>query len=156
PASGTATVTATSARVATSPASTAAGPAAATGDSVRVGPLTLDFATALPADPAKAKVIEGWRESQGVWDQSIPASRGLAAASAYVKGKAFAGLRGAVATDVSYHVILTGTNRFYDTNVTSLTAHAATVTSCDDSTNAIDENPSTGQKFPHNASDILI
>jgi hypothetical protein len=156
PASGTSTVTATGARIATSPASATAGPVGTTGDLVRVGPLTLDFATTLPTDQAKAKVIEGWRQSQVIWDQSIQAWRVLATASAYVKGKAFTGLRAAVATDVGYHVILTGTNRFYDTNVTSLTADGATVTSCDDSANAIDENPSTGQKFPHNASDILV
>lgn len=56
----------TSAAAATSPrpANTSAGPAGVTAGSVRIGPVTEEFSTALPADRAKARVVEGWRASQ--------------------------------------------------------------------------------------------
>jgi hypothetical protein len=124
-----------------------AGGSAAASD--RIGPLTEEFTTPLPTDPAKAGVIEGWRESQVAWDQSVQVWRVLPGASAYIKGNAFTRLHTAVSTDLKYHVILSGTDRLYDTNVTSLTANGATVTSCDDGSKVLDENPSTGKKYPN-------
>lgn len=62
----------------------------------------------------------------------------------------------AVSTDVSYHVILSGMNRLYDTSVTSLTDHSATLSSCDDASKVVDENPSTGQKYPNTPGATLV
>ncbi len=161
PASTSAEASTTRAQPASSAASTGTGtgliPAVSEATpSVRVGQLTEVFATPLPSDPAKAKVIEEWRESQVVWDQSIQVWRVLASASAYITGNAFVRLHTAVATDASYHVILTGPQRFYHTNVTSLTADGATVTSCDDASKALDENPSTGHKYPNGPGSPVI
>lgn len=136
-------------------ANTAAGPAGVTASSVRIGPVTEAFTTALPAGKAQARVVEGWRASQVYWEQSVQAWRVVASASAYVTGSALKKLHAAVATDVAYHVILTGTNRLYHTSVTSLTADGATVTSCDDGSKVIDENPSTGHKYPNQAGAVL-
>lgn len=155
PAAGRSAVTATSSTPATQAASTAAGPAGVTAGSVRIGPVTEEFATALPADTAQARVIEGWRASQVYWEQSVQAWRVVASASAYVTGNALKTLHSAVATDVAYHVILTGTNRLYRTSVTSLTADGATVSSCDDGSKVIDENPSTGKKYQNQAGAVL-
>lgn len=99
---------ATSPAAAASPqsANTATGPAGVTAGSVRIGPVTEEFTTALPAGTAKARVIEGWRASQVFWEQSVQAWRVVASASAYVTGTALKKLHAAVTTDVAYHVIL--------------------------------------------------
>jgi hypothetical protein len=139
-----------------SSASVSAGTVGAPTASIRVGPLAEEFATALPDDPAKAKVVEAWRESQIIWEKSVQGWSVPADATAYYMGDALVRLHNAVSTDIAYHIILTGTNRLYQTSVTSLTAHSATLTACDDSTRVNDEDPSTGQKYPNAPGATLI
>jgi hypothetical protein len=57
---------------ATSRAPSTTAPAAPSGSAqaVRIGPYTQVFATPLPANPAQAKVIAGFREAQTLWDKS--------------------------------------------------------------------------------------
>jgi hypothetical protein len=123
--------------------------ASATTASVRIRLLTEVFATPLPDDPAKAKVIEGFRESQILWDQSSEELRIVPPTTEYITGKALDSLRVAVTSGAKNDVALGGTDRLYDTSVTSLTAKSATVTSCDDGsrTNLVDL--ATGQKIPN-------
>ena len=123
--------------------------------SIQVGPLSETFATALPDDAAKASVIKDWRESQVLWEKSIQGSRVVTNATAYYMGSALIRLQSAVSTDVAYHIILSGTNRLYDTTVTALTAHSATLTACDDSSKVLDEDPSTGHTYPHDSGAVL-
>jgi hypothetical protein len=124
--------------------------------SIVVGPLTETFATALPDDTAKAEVIKAWRESQVIWEKSIQGWSVVPNATAYYAGSALIRLQSAVSTDIAYHIILSGTNRLYDTSVTSLTAHSATLTSCDDSSKVLDQDPSTGHKYQNNPGATLI
>jgi hypothetical protein len=124
--------------------------------SIQVGPLAEEFATALPDDPAKAKVVTAWRESQVIWEKSVQGWKVAADATGYYRGSALVRLQSAVSTDVAYQIILSGTNRLYNTSVTSLTDHSATLTSCDDSTKVIDENPTIGQKYPNAEGAVLV
>jgi hypothetical protein len=133
-----------------------AGPLGAPTAAIQVGPLAEVFATAMPKDPAKVKVVEAWRQSQVIWEKSIQGWRVAADATAYYTGDALVRLQTAVSTDVAYHIILSGRNRLYATTVTSLTSSSATLTACDDSTKVNDENPTSGQKYPHNPGDVLI
>lgn len=130
--------------------SSKAAAANATTASVRVRLLTEVFATPLPSDPAKAKVIEGFRESQILWDQSTEELRIVPATTQYIAGKALDSLRAAVTSGAMNDVALAGTDRLYETRVTSLKGNRATVISCDDGsrTNLVDL--ATGQEIPNN------
>lgn len=137
---------------AASPRNTSTSPAAASRAtaSVRIRFLTEVFATPLPADPAKAKVIEGFRQSQILWDQATEELVITPSTTEYVTGRALASLRTAVESSARDGIALAGTDRLYDTRVTSLTADSATVTSCDDGSQTSVEDLATLQKFPSN------
>jgi hypothetical protein len=130
--------------------------ASATTASVRIRLLTEVFATPLPSDPAKAKVIEGFRESQILWDQSSEELRIVPATTQYITGKALDNLRAAVTSGAKDDVALGGTDRLYETSVTSLKGNRATVVSCDDGsrTNLVDL--ATGQKIPNNPGSLTV
>lgn len=137
-----------------SPRSTGPIPAvvsAATG-SVRIRLLTEVFATPLPPDPAKAKVIEGFRESQILWDQSSETLGIVARTTEYITGKALENLQAAVESGAKDNVALAGTDRLYDTSVASLSGDSATVTSCDDGSRTYLEDLASLQKIPDNPS----
>jgi hypothetical protein len=63
---------------------------------VRIGPYTQVFATPLPANPAQAKVIAGFREAQTLWDKSDYTWHLAAPAQEYVTGQALTHLIAAV------------------------------------------------------------
>lgn len=130
--------------------------ASAPTSSDHIGQLTEVFATPLPGDPAKAKVIEEWRQSEIVWDQSAESLRMAASASTYITGKALTSLQNTVQIGVEAKMILSGTDRLFNTSVTALTADRATVTSCDDGSETLYENSGTGQEFSNPSPTVLV
>jgi len=159
PASTAANTTSTTARPASSPPGSSPAPAASatstaaaanvSTSSVRIRFLTEVFATPLPSDPAKAKVIEGFRESQILWDQSTEELRIVPSATEYITGKALVNLRDAVTSGAKDGVALGGTDRLYDTTVSWLTSKSASVTSCDDGSKTSSVDLATRQKIPN-------
>jgi hypothetical protein len=117
--------------------------------SVRIsGHYTEEFSTPVPADAAQAKVIEGFRESQVVWDQSTVALRLVGATPAYVTGSALTLLHTVLQSYAKNDITPVGTDRLFDTKITSLTADRATVTSCDDGSAFNVADRKTGQTKP--------
>jgi hypothetical protein len=115
-----------------------------TTESVRVGRLTEVFDTPLPADPAQAGVVAGFRADTIVWDQS---QEGLASASrvfAYVTGDALRNLADADVSMKRGKIVPAGTDRLFQTRVTMVSATTAAVTTCDDDSRLELVNPSTG------------
>jgi hypothetical protein len=133
---------------ATTPAaSTTSGPApeaSVAAESVRIGPFTQVFATPLPASPAQAKVIAGFRNAQVLWDRSDRAWRLVAPVTDYVTGDALAHLLVGVAAGKQQDIVPAGTDRLFLTRVTRLTGQSATITTCDDAGKAGSANPRTG------------
>lgn len=112
--------------------------------SMRVGPYTQVFATPLPANPAQAKVIAGFRESQTLWERSDTTWRVGAPVKAYVTGQALTNLMRAVAALRARHLVPAGTERLFLTHVSGITGSTATVTTCDDGSKLKYENRKTG------------
>ena len=136
------------------PASTAAAshspdtiaPAAPGGsaESVRAGPYTQVFATPLPANPAQAKVIAGFREAMTLWDWSDYTWHVGTPVRAYVTGQALTNLIAAVAAGRAHHLVPAGTERLFLTHVRGITGSTATVTTCDDGSRLKYENRQAG------------
>jgi hypothetical protein len=117
--------------------------------SVRItGQYTEIFDTPLPANPGQAAVMSGFRESTVLWDQSTVALRLAGTTTEYVTGKALTTLRVVLRSYTSNNLVPVGTDRLYDTKITSLTASGATVTSCDDGTGYDVADRTTGQTEP--------
>jgi len=130
------------------PASTAR-PAASQGpESVRIGPFTQVFATALPAGTAQAGVIESFREAQILWTRSDRAWRLVAPVIAYVTGPARVNLSRSVANDKAAGLVPAGTDRMFMTRVTAVNGGTATVTTCDNDSKFREVNPRTGKPDP--------
>jgi hypothetical protein len=129
---------------------TSSGPAAGSSPAAvtRIGPYTLIFATPLPADPAQAKVIQGFEMSQILWNKSEYAWRLVAPVADYVTGQALSGLMAAVNNLKATDVVPAGTDRRFMTSVAALTGTTATVTTCDDGSKYTAENPITGKINP--------
>lgn len=120
----------------------------ATTESVHVGRLTEAFDTPLPADPAQAGVVAGFRTATIVWDQS---QEGLAPASrvmAYVTGDALRNLADADVSMKRGKIVPGGTDRLFKTRVTMVSASSATVSTCDDDSKFELVNPGTGVPDP--------
>jgi hypothetical protein len=125
--------------------------ARATTETVRVGRLTEIFDTPLPANPAQAGVVAGFRADTIVWDQS---QDGLASASrvmAYVTGDALQNLADADVYMKRGKIVPGGTDRLFKTRVTMVSAMSATITTCDDGSKFELVNPSTGVPDPADA-----
>jgi hypothetical protein len=119
--------------------------ASGTPESVRIGPYTQVFATPLPANPAQAKVMEGFREAQILWEKSDNAWHLVAPVTDYVTGHALTHLTAAMTAGKAGDLVPAGTDRFFMTRVTGITGRKATVTTCDDGSKFKEENPRTGQ-----------
>ena len=134
---------------ATSRAPSTTAPAAPGGSAqpVRIGPYTQVFATPLPANPAQAKVIAGFREAQALWDKSDYTWRLAAPAKEYVTGQALTHLIAAVTASRAHHLVPAGTERFFLTHVSGITGSTATVTTCDDGSKVKEENRQTGATY---------
>jgi hypothetical protein len=134
PAAGKPTSTATSASptpTATANASTAVPAATAR---IRVGGFEFvqEFAASTVAGPEQVAVIERFREAQILWEKSSLAGKLIAPVSEYVTGQALNHLVLAISFAESKDVAPAGTDRMFMTRVTSFSAAAATVTTCDD------------------------
>ena len=106
------------------------------------------FATPLPADPAQAAVIAGFRKSQILWDQSTVALRVVATTTEYVTGGALTSLDKVLRSFTQNNLVPVGVDRLFDTKITSRTADGATLTSCDDGTRYNVADRATGQAEP--------
>ena len=118
------------------------------GASVRVGAMTQVFATPLPANPARARVIEDFRRADVLWDKSESGHRLVAGLRSYVTGVALTRLTQAISFSAVHGVVPAGTDRFFKTRVTGLTSAGATVTTCDDSSKLGEKSVRTGRYVP--------
>ena len=114
------------------------------GGAVRIGPYTQVFASPLPASPAQASVVEGFREAQVLWDKSENAQHLLPPVRGYVTGQALTHLNDAVNADKSRDLVPAGMDRFFKTRVTAITGRTAVVATCDDGSRFKQVNPRTG------------
>jgi hypothetical protein len=112
---------------------------------VHLGAYTQVFASALPANPARAAVVEGFREGQVLWDKSENARRLVPAVRHYVTGQAFTHLVSAVKAEKARDLVPAGVDRFFPTRVTALAGRTATVATCEDGSQFKEQNPRTGQ-----------
>lgn len=106
------------------PACGSASPAPVTTLTVRVGGYTQVFGTPLPADPAQASVIEGFRTAMILWDKSQET------------------------TVLVSPVVIAGADRFFKTRAVAVSATSATITTCDDGSKFEEVNPGTGVPDP--------
>lgn len=129
--------------------SATSGPAASgTPESVRIGAYTQVFAAPLPANLAQAKVMEGFREAEILWDKSDNAWHLVAPVTDYVTGSALTHLTAAMTAGKAEDLVPAGTDRFFMTRVTGITGRKATVTTCDDGSKSGEANPRTGKVNP--------
>jgi hypothetical protein len=115
---------------------------------VHVGRYTQEFASPLPAGPAQAAVVEGFREGQVLWEKSENALRLAPSVRNYVTGKALTNLAGAIKAYKIRDDIPAGTDRLFRTRVTAISGHTATLTTCDDGSRFEQANPHTGKVDP--------
>ena len=136
----------------TSPASspTAASPIVGSSPaaSARIGPYTQIFATQLPVNPARAKVIQGFQMAEILWITSAHAWRLVPPITEYVTGIALTHLMAAMSSLKANHLVPAGTDRLFMTSVTARTSTTATVTTCDDGSKVTAENSVTGKINP--------
>ncbi len=114
------------------------------GSVVHVGRFTQVFASPVPANPAQAAVVEGFREGQVLWDKSENARRLVPPVRHYVTGPALTHLAAAIKASKARDVVPAGGDRFFLTRVTAITGRNATVATCDDGSKFKEENPRTG------------
>jgi hypothetical protein len=112
---------------------------------VHIGPYTQVFAGPLPANPAQAAVVEGFREGEVLWNKSEAAQRLVPPVRDYVTGQALSHLAAAVKSGKAGDLVPAGTDRLFTTRVTALTGPTAMVTTCDDGSKFREENPRTGK-----------
>lgn len=101
---------------------------------IRVGRFEFvqEFAASVAAGPGQVAVIERFREAQILWENSALAGKLVAPVSEYVTGAALNHLSVAISFAASKDAVPAGTDRMFMTRVTSFSASAATVTTCDD------------------------
>jgi hypothetical protein len=85
------------------------------GSVVHVGPYTQAFSSPLPANPAEARVVEGFREGQVLWNKSQNAWHLVAPVRDYVTGQALAHLIAAVNAGKARRLVPGGADRFFMT-----------------------------------------
>lgn len=112
---------------------------------VHVGPYTQVFAGPLPANPAQADVVEGFREGQVLWSQSENAQHLVSPVRDYVTGQALAHLTSAMKANKANDLVPAGVDRFFMTRITAISGRNATLVTCDDGSKFQEENPRTGK-----------
>jgi hypothetical protein len=117
-------------------------------ETVRVGRFTQVFDASLPADPAQASVIEGFRTGLVLWDKSQETMALVSPVTAYVTGSALRNLGITLSDEKSQKVVIAGTDRIFDTRVAGLSGTSATITTCDDGSRFEEVNPGTGVPDP--------
>jgi hypothetical protein len=129
------------AKSAIAPAGTKAAPVSP----FRVGPLTQEFGTPLPASPAQASVVADFRTAMLYWTRSGYEWRNVPGTTNRVVGTALLQLEQAERTLQARADVLGGTDTFFKTRVTALTGSTATLLTCDNSTRDVVENRATGK-----------
>jgi hypothetical protein len=66
----------------------------------------------------------------------------------YVVGDARKNLNAVLAAEKKNNFLPAGTDRLWSTKVTPIAVHRATITTCDDGTKSVEENPNTGELLP--------
>lgn len=125
-----------------------ASPAHVTTQTVRVGRYTQIFDTPLPADPAEASVVEGFRTGMILWNKSEEASMLVSPVTAYVTSGALDHLKDALVSAKAMKLIPGGRDRLFGTRVTVISGARATITTCDDGGQVEELNSSTGVPDP--------
>jgi hypothetical protein len=110
-----------------------------------MGPYTQVFASPLPANPAQASVVEGFREGWVLWDKSQVARRLVPPVRDYVTGQELIHLTASVKRGQARDLVPAGVDRFFMTRVTAITGHNAVVATCDDGSKFREENSHTGK-----------
>jgi hypothetical protein len=123
-------------------------PARVTTETVRVGRFTQIFDTPLPADPAQASVVEGFRTAMILWDKSQETLRLVSPVTTHVTGGALRNLKASLVRAKADEVVLGGADRFFKTRVAVISGTSATITTCDDGSKFEEVNPSTGVPDP--------
>jgi hypothetical protein len=110
-----------------------------------VGRLTEIFDGPLPADPAQASVIEGFRAGEILWDKSQEEHKLVSPVTSDVTGAALTALKMTLSRElIPAQVVPSGSDRNFTTRVAALSGASATVTTCDDGSKFVEVNPRTG------------
>jgi hypothetical protein len=115
------------------------------GSVVYMGRYIQVFASPLPANPAQAGVVEGFREGWVLWDKSQDAQRLVRPVRDYVTGQALTHLAASLKNGQMHDLVPAGVDRFFMTRVTAITGRNAVVATCDDGSKFRQENPRTGK-----------
>jgi hypothetical protein len=83
-----------------------------------------------------------------LWDKSQEDLTLVSPVTAYVTAGALANLRASIVRTKAQDVVLGGTDRFFKTSVTGISATSATITTCDDGSKFEEVNPRTGVPDP--------
>jgi hypothetical protein len=123
-------------------------PARVTTETVRIGRFTQIFDTPLPADPAQASVVKGFRTAMIVWDKSQENLMLVPPVLAYVTGSALRGLKASLVRTKADEVVPGGADRFFKTRAAVISGTSARITTCDDGSRFEEVNPGTGVPDP--------
>jgi hypothetical protein len=123
-------------------------PARVTTETVRIGRFTQIFDTSLPADPARASVVEGFRTAMILWDKSQENLMLVSPVTGYVTGSALRGLKASLVRTKADEVVPGGADRIFKTRVAMISGTSTTITTCDDGSKFEEVNPSTGVPDP--------
>ncbi len=124
------------------------GSARVTTEAIRIGRSTQIFDTSLPAEPAQASVVEGFRTAMILWDKSQENLTLVSPVTAYVTGGALRNLKASLAGAKTGDVVPGGVDRFFKTRVAVISGTSATITTCDDGSKFEEVNPGTGVPDP--------
>ncbi len=111
----------------------------------RVGPLTQEFGTPVPAGPAQAAVVADFRTAMLYWTRSGYEWRNVPGTTSRIVGPALAQLERAERSLKARADVLSGIDKFFKTRVTALAGSTATLLTCDNSTRDVVENRATGK-----------
>jgi hypothetical protein len=125
-----------------------ASPARVTTQTVHIGRYTQVFDAPLPADPAQASVVEGFRTAMILWTKSQESMMLVPPVTAYVTGTALSGLSASLLRLKADAVVPAGADRFFKTRAAVISATSAAISTCDDGSMTEAVNPSTGVPDP--------
>jgi hypothetical protein len=115
------------------------------GSVIHVGPYTQVFASPLPANTARAGVVEGFREAEVLWEKSENSGHLVPPVREYVTGQALADLAAAMKAEKASDLVPAGADRLFMTRVTTLRGPSATIATCDDGSKFKEVNPRTAK-----------
>jgi hypothetical protein len=90
------------------------------------------FDAPLPADPAQASVVEGFRTAMILWIKSQENMMLVPPVTAYVTETALSGRRASLVRLQADAVVPAGADRFFKTRAAVISATSASITTCDD------------------------